>query len=191
MSIIMGRDSSASELLEIDDPSVHLAFPSVCFMEAVSANKHQSWLRKDFEEKLRSEITQLERNRTFSAARSLVGHLNQCLITSDRLFKNQKIFFEMILASIAKKSDLIELRPQTIEAGFLARYIDDPTDNLIACCIIDHARAHPAETKAFLSGNTKDFGTEEVRRAFRDAGIDKVFAEAGNALGWLKSLSNP
>ncbi|MFM6001768.1 MAG: hypothetical protein ACKPE3_02680 [Sphaerospermopsis kisseleviana] len=44
-------------------------------------------------------------------------------------------------------------------------------DNLILQSILDHAQLYPQENKEFISNNSKDFGTSEVKNALEPAGI--------------------
>jgi hypothetical protein len=191
MSIVMGRDPVAETLLDGPDASTRLAFPSICYMEALTAIRHELWIRESFGVELDRQVVQVTRNLISPHARSFLAHLAPCLESNSDLLNDLRDRFNQTLDRLSRKAEFIELNTQVIGSSLSARYVDDPTDNLIVCSIVDHAQTHPAETKAFLSGNTKDFGTEKVRKAFRDAGIDKVFAEAANALGWLKSPSNP
>jgi hypothetical protein len=50
---------------------------------------------------------------------------------------------------------------------------NDIIDNLILQCIISHANASSSsvEEKAFISGNSKDFDTPEVKEALRSVVI--------------------
>jgi hypothetical protein len=191
MSIVMGRDPVAESLLDAASPSFRLAIPSICYMEAVSAIRHELWIRKSFQDELDRQIVQLERNRTSPLATTLLTHLNPCLASNDSLSRALKDHFERTLNRLSQTAEFIELSAPIVGASLSGAYVDDPTDNLIVCSIIDHARGRTAETKAFLSGNSKDFGGETVRTAFRNIGIGKNFTEATNVLGWLKSLSNP
>ncbi|MFB2881649.1 hypothetical protein [Floridanema aerugineum] len=63
---------------------------------------------------------------------------------------------------------------------------DDLIDNLIIKFILNHATLHPDESKVFLSGNTRDFGTPAVQQVLRDAGIN-YFSRTQNFLGWLQT----
>jgi hypothetical protein len=157
MSVAMGRDPVAETLLEELIPSFRLTIPSVCYMEALSAIRYESWIRESFRAELERQIIQLERNRTSPQARSLLTHLNPCLKAQDALLSDMKARFDQTLDRLSRKTEFIELSVQIISTTLSADYLDDPTDNLIVCSIVDHARAHSAEEKAFLSGNSKDF----------------------------------
>jgi hypothetical protein len=191
MSIVMGRDPVAESLLDVASSSFRPAIPSICYMEALSAIRHELWIRQSFQNEMDCQIVQLERNRASSHAGTLLTHLNPCLAANDALSSALKSHFEQVLDRLCRTAEFIELSAPIVGSSLSAAYVDDPTDNHIVCSIIDHARSRAAETKAFLSGNSRDFGSENVRTAFRNVGIDKNFTEAKNVLGWLKSLSNP
>jgi hypothetical protein len=66
---------------------------------------------------------------------------------------------------------------------------NDLMDNLILQSIIDHANQHSEDQKAFISGNTKDFGKQNVQQILNSAGI-QYFSNTKNFLGWLESQSS-
>ena len=64
--------------------------------------------------------------------------------------------------------------------------IDDPTDNLILYCILAHARSHPPSRKAFLSGNSKDFGDRVGTGSTCTAGVEQILlGQRNNAWSWF------
>jgi len=71
-----------------------------------------------------------------------------------------------------------------------SEHIEDPTDNLIMCHVLSHARRHPAEPKAFLSANSKDFGKQDVKNTLRAADVE-YFDRLREALKWLKPPPAP
>ena len=74
-------------------------------------------------------------------------------------------------------------------SGSTIPIIPAPTDNLILHTILADAHARPGgDTKALLTGNTKDFSTADVDTALKAAGINKHFTDVTSALGWLGSL---
>jgi hypothetical protein len=188
MSIAMGRDPEADALLKVSDPPVRLAIPSVCYMEAFSTMKHELWLRKNFKLELDRQMTQLERDRISPHVKSLLVSLNESRVALQNYLDDVGTRFNGAIDQLSRKAESIETNPTVIQECLHRDYLNDPTDNLIVCNIMEHARAHPSDTKAFLSGNTKDFGGEEIRKEFRGAGIEKYFAGAQNIMDWLRSL---
>jgi hypothetical protein len=188
MSIAMGRDPEAASLLSGIDPSVRLAIPGICFLEALGAIQHEHWLRRNFRDELERQITQIARDLVSPQTRPLLNHLDHARVEIDGLANEVKARFDQTLGQLGQSAEIIELTSQAIGEGLGEEIVDDPTDNLILSCIRGHARAHPSEAKAFLSGNTKHFGGERARAALREVGIDKYFTEARSLLGWLRSL---
>ncbi|WP_144080435.1 hypothetical protein [Gloeobacter kilaueensis] len=65
--------------------------------------------------------------------------------------------------------------------------IKDPTDNLILHTITAHAIRNGSGAKAFVSGNTKDFGSQDVKNFLSANGNIQYFAEVSNFLGWYNA----
>ena len=92
---------------------------------------------------------------------------------------------------VNRAAGILEPIPQTpavIQRAVTAMLIPDPTDNLILHSILDHSGRSLGAAKAFLTENTRDFGTEDVRAALAAAGIHRPFRSVANVLGWLTSL---
>ena len=54
---------------------------------------------------------------------------------------------------------MIPATPAILRRAVSTALIPDPTDNLILTSILDHAAQFPADTKALLTDNTRDFAT--------------------------------
>jgi hypothetical protein len=95
------------------------------------------------------------------------------------------------MEQLSQNGEMIALTANIIQESLNATIIvQDPTDNLILHCILNHARLHSTETKVFLSGNIKEFRQlPEVQDALREAGITKYFSRTEDFLGWLQSHS--
>jgi PIN domain len=187
MSIATGRDPSGSTLLSDSPKDVRLAIPQVCFLEALAVLQEESRQRKSFTNLLDQQILQLSRDVTSSNAAALRTSLDAARIVNKKVLEDiHKRLFDSIglLGSIA---ELIGLTPQVLEATRNLVLIEDPTDNLILHCILEHARTFPDIIKAFMSNNRKDFGTKPVQDALQAAGIGKYVVETNQFLGWYRS----
>jgi PIN domain len=187
MSIATGRDPSASTLLSDSPKDVRIAIPQVCFLEALAVLQEESRQRKSFTNLLDQQILQLSRDVTSSNAAALRTSLDAARIVNKKVLEDiHKRLFDSIglLGSIA---ELIGLTPQVLEATRNLVLIEDPTDNLILHCMLEHARTFPDIIKAFMSNNRKDFGTKPVQDALQAAGIGKYVAETNQFLGWYRS----
>jgi hypothetical protein len=190
MSIATGRDPDANNLLLNVPTSVRIAIPAICCMEALSALEGVIKRRNDFANKLREQISQLDRDLTSPYAESLLSHLEESLNENEGLLNNIKVRLFEALELLADNVEMMELTADTLRESLNTVFIEeDPTDNLILHCILNHAHLHANEVKVFLSNNTKDFGVPEVRDALLEAGITKYFSRTEEFLGWLQSQS--
>ncbi len=190
MSIATGRDPDASDILtDIGSPN-RLVLPQVCFMEAFSVLKEMRRSRNKFRDQLNQQINETRRDSTSAHAGELLSLLEQARIASDKLLEDIDTRLFNTVGRLSRGAELIGLTGEILEEQRNTILVEDPTDNLILHCILAHAREHPSEVKAFLSGNHKDFGAQVVQKALKAAGIEKYFAEARNFLGWYGSLPN-
>jgi rRNA-processing protein FCF1 len=188
ISIATGRDSQANTLLQSTPSSVLIAIPSICCMEALSVLEDERKRRKQFMSVLDIQISQLQRDVTSPHAQSLLAHLEQSRIENQALLNDIQIRLFDSLDRLATKAQMIALTAQMLQASLGTPFIEkDPTDNLILHCVLHHSRCHPMDTKVFLSGNVKEFGTPEVKEALHDAGVVKYFTRTQDFLGWLQS----
>ncbi len=84
--------------------------------------------------------------------------------------------------------DQLHPTPDIIHNAITDMLIPDPTDNFILHSILADAQARPADTKALLTGNTRDFSTSDVEAPLQAATIHKHFANVTAALGWLGTI---
>ncbi|MBD2185013.1 PIN domain-containing protein [Aerosakkonema funiforme] len=186
MSIATGRDPEASTLLLSTPASVRLVIPSVCYMEALSALDADLKARRRFNNELDIRLSDARRNLSSQYARSLGFHLEQARIENKKLTDEVKESLFEALTQLARKAESIALSGETLQASLRQNIAEDPTDDLILQCILDHARLYPAEVKVFLSGNSNDFDTQSVREALRNAGVENYFNRTQNFLNWLQ-----
>ncbi|MEG4112727.1 MULTISPECIES: PIN domain-containing protein [unclassified Microcoleus] len=191
MSIATGREAEAIMLLRDLSSSVQLVIPSICYMESLSALEDDLKRQKYFKEQLGRQISETKRDVRSEQVASLSLHLEQSLIYySNRIDKIQFRLREAIYM-LSQNAEMIVLNTEIIEASLNTTIIEkDPTDNLILHYILSHARLHPTETKAFLSGNVKELRKlPEVQYALEEVGITKYFSRTEDFLGWLQSQS--
>ncbi len=109
MSIATGRDSQAVTLLKNTALSAHIAIPSICCMEALSALEDELKRRNRFANELNMQISQLRRDQTSPYAKSLLSHLEQSLIENKALLNDiQNRLFDA-LAHLNTKVEMIAL----------------------------------------------------------------------------------
>src|SRR3954452_24639383 len=85
IGLALKQDPGASELVElaIAERSFQLAFPQVCFMEALTAVTRRVEERARLHRAVEADITQLRRSPSSSQAANLLSVLNDVLVTSE------------------------------------------------------------------------------------------------------------
>jgi PIN domain len=188
MSVAMGREGSADDLLAAVSASVRVTIPSGCYMESFSAFEDEEKRRNWFRAELEKQIGQLRRDTTSANAGTLLSRLEESRIANDQLLNDVQARLFQFVDRAAGILELIPETPATIQRAVTAMLIPDPTDNLILHSILDHAGRFPGASKALLTDNTRDFGTEDVLASLGAVGINSIFRSVTNVLGWLGSL---
>lgn len=188
MSVAMGREARGDDLFAAVAPSLRVAIPSGCYMEAFSAFEDEQRRRNWFRAELEKQIGQLRRDTTSANAGELLRRLEESRIANDELSNDVQTRLFQVVDRAAGILEPIPESPATIHRALTSMLIPDPTDNLILYAILDHASRFPEATKALLTDNTKDFDTSEVRSALAAVGINKYFRSVTNLLGWVGSL---
>lgn len=188
MSIATGRDPEADNLLLNPPASVKIAIPSICCMEALSVLEDEQKRRNRFTGELENQISQLKRDLTSPSAKSLLFHLEESLTENKGLLNDVQVRLFQALENVATKAEMISLNAAILQDNLKnVLILEDPTDNLILHCILNHARSNATEAKVFLSGNSKEFGVRKLQETLRDAGIEKYFFRSQDFIGWLNS----
>lgn len=188
MSIALGRDSEAGNLLLNPPASLQIAIPEVCSMESLSAFESEQKRRFRFSNELNQLISQLRRDLTSASAQSLLSHLDLSLRENENLLNDIKNRLFLALENIAANVTTIPLSPEIIRATLNnSLMFEEPTDNLICQTILSHARTRPSEVKVLMTGNIKDFTKPTVKAALENAGINLYFSRTSNFIGWLQS----
>ncbi|XWK86798.1 MAG: PIN domain-containing protein [Phormidium sp.] len=194
MSIAKGQDTEAGILLRSTPETVRLAIPSICYVEVLSTWQKEKVYSQQFQRELEKQINESKRDQTSIHAKSLVSYLEQARVSSrERLNDIQERLNEAV-TQMFRKAEMITLNEDTLQEisqitlsqPETLMVKDDLIDNLIIKFILNHAALHPDESKVFLSGNTRDFGTPAVQQVLRDAGVN-YFSQTKNFLGWLQT----
>ncbi len=190
MSIALGRDAEAGNLLGNPSASVEIAIPEVCCMESLSAFESERKRRFRFDSELNQQISQLKRDLTSTYARSLLSYLEPSQAENRALINDIKNRLFLALENITANATTIPLNSEITRATLSnSLMFEEPTDNLILQTILSHARTRPTETKVLLTGNTKDFTQPNVKEALQNAGISFYFSRTSSFIGWLASQS--
>lgn len=184
-----GQDPEADAFLRPGAHAFRLAIPCVCFMEALTVLNAETKARNRFLDELSAQIRETGRDRTSEHARRLVQHLAQGHAEAKGWLEDFRNRLTECLYLLSQTSEIIPLDP-TIALNILGQpLLDDPTDRLILHSILWHARLGGPGPKAFLSGNSNDFGQPAALEALTAAGV-RYFARSEAAIGWLKSQTS-
>ncbi len=154
---------------------------SVALGREVKGNDLLAAITADFRVVIPSRITSAN-------AASLLANLEQSRIANDDLLNDVLARLFTFVDQAAPDIDQLHPTPGIIHSAVTNMLIPDPTDNLILHSILADAHARPADTKALLTGNSRDFSVPDVEAALRAAAIHKHFTNVTDALGWLGSL---
>jgi hypothetical protein len=188
MSVAMGREAKGNDLLAAITADFRVVIPSGCYMESFSAFEDEQKRRNWFKNELDQQIAQLRRDITSANAASLLANLERSRIANDKLLNDVLARLFTFVDQAAPRIDQLHPTPDIIHNAVTNMLIPDPTDNFILHSILADAHARPADTKALLTGNTRDFCTRDVEAALKAAAINKHFTDVIAALGWHGSL---
>ena len=168
--------------------TLRLILPSICLMEALTVFEGERKRHGRRLELFGEQLAEVKRNLTSERVPSLFGHLNQARTETDELFKEYTARLFEALDTLGSEAELIHPSPEILIDSRRNVFIDDdPTDNLILACILDHSRRHPSNSKVFLSENRRDFDTNQrANRALRESGV-RYFADASKFLQWHRA----
>ena len=193
MGVATGREVGVETLLTLPPSALRIALPAICVMEAWSVFEDERKRRNAFRQTLDTQISQLLRDRTSIHASALGRHLQRAQAENLDVLDDVATRLRDVQGKLSGRqagfsaAELLTLSEGVLAQNPAAGPTEDPTDNLILAVILEHARQNPGETKVFLSGNTRDFGTDEIRAMLPDAGVSEYFARTEAFLGWFQS----
>jgi hypothetical protein len=192
MSIATGRDPEASLLLRSADRTFRLVLPGVCYLEAASTLESERKRTKQFVQMLAQRTQQSRRDLVWPHARLICDQQEALILSVRDEFAEIERRLLAAIVELSDRADVIGAEPPIVRDGVSQTIIEnDLADNLILHSILHHARSAQADEKAFLSGNTKDFGKDEVKTLLREAGVTRYFSKARPFLDWVDSQPTP
>lgn len=184
------RDLNANKLLSRINAERRLIIPSVCSLEALVALEGQQKQLSNLLESLDTVISQLERN-----SLQKTSNENTALIASRKaaniLFNQLKPDLSDAIGDVLSVAEVITPSTNSIQKTLKNPIlISDKAmrDNLILECISEHATVQSDTKKAFLSSNTKEFGSEQARFTLRASGVI-YFSDTTKLINWMDSQS--
>jgi hypothetical protein len=184
--VAKGQDVVADRLVVERFPGLRVIFPSVCVIESLALLPFERKQRNVLQDELKKHAREASRDKTSAHAPVLAGHLENAATESNELLIDIELRLYDALDCLSEDAELIELNPEIIRDCLSHDYLKDPTDNLILCSVLWHARLHPAGPKAFLSENHGDFGRPAVTAVLAAADV-RYFRRADAAVGWLRA----
>jgi hypothetical protein len=165
--------------------------PAFCVAEAIARFRT---LEKD----ARSFRGQLAQNRreasrmSFDVAKRLTLALETSIREQDYLIEQlptelgafMEELFSSPIAQIPADHEAISRANTFVESHDMSR-----GDALILATVLEHAARHDASTRAFLTGNTRDFGSGSPAGQELSRAKIKVFSKVGAALGFLSATT--
>ena len=193
ISFAKNQDQNYDDFVHFQYPNqisqkLKIITPSICCMESLSVLKSERRKSKRFQENLEAKISELKGSRNSQSSKDVQKCLEQTKIKNDARINDINIRLFEVLEWAGNNLELIQLEPPILIASLNQEYITDPTDNLILHCILNHAKTSSYDQKVLLSGNSKDFGTKEIKEILGAAGVQKYFANIADFLGWLQSI---
>jgi hypothetical protein len=194
MAVAKGRDLEAGQLLRNLSPLIRLAIPAICYVEVINTYRIDKQNQLKFQAEMEKQINEAMRDKISIHADLFKVSLERASIENLLLLNDVQDRLYEIINLLTENSEIINFDNNIIKDISDNIFIETETlpikndlmDNLILQCIVSHANQHPCDQKVFISGNTKDFGKQEVREILNSAKI-KYFSNTKNFLGWLDS----
>ncbi|MBD2133235.1 DUF4935 domain-containing protein [Sphaerospermopsis sp. FACHB-1094] len=185
------QDQDTENLVNSQYPEVttkiKIVTPAICCMESLSVLESERNRSNRFKKNLDDEVSKLKGDRNSTYSGDIKLYLRQAIIKNNERINEINTRLFDVLEWATKTVDLIQLKPDILSKSMENILINDPTDNLILHCILDHAKTSTNEKKVFLSGNHTDFGKPEIKEILQEASIEIYFVKTGDFLGWLNS----
>jgi len=182
-----GRDRVGPDRLA--SPLLRSAIPGVCFLEAFSWMEGENKRRNAFDRTLKEQLTQLKRDLTSPSAKTLTSLLEAAIAENEKLTKHINDRLTDAVVRVSDCSEILPLSLSILEANRRDLLIDELTDNLIAHCILEHARTE-GSPKAFFSENYRDFDGAAGQEALRSASV-LYFRDADQLFEWATAHDGP
>ncbi|WP_433932527.1 PIN domain-containing protein [Sorangium cellulosum] len=190
LSCVQAEEWEATELLsqrpESGGLSVYL--PAFCIAEAIARFRTIERSANEFRDHQLKKRRHDVRTMQHGEAKRLVAALENAIEEQDRLIGVLSYEFDHFIESIFASE--IALIPETHEAvkrahGYVRSLDMSRGDAIVLGTIIEHAARQSAPRKAFVSGNSKDFGPRTAARTELESQGIRSFSRVSDALGWF------
>jgi ATP-dependent Lon protease len=197
MTIAKGRDLEAEKLLLNPLLLIRIAIPAICYVEAINTYRINKQNQLKFQAEIEKQINEAMRDKTSVHAKSFLVSLEKAYIENILLLNDVQNRLSSTIDLLLDNAETINFQNNIIQEICSQVFLETETllikndlmDNLILQSVLDHATQHPNERKVFISGNTKDFGKQNVQQILKSAGIE-YFSNTKDFLGCLESQSS-
>ncbi len=115
IGIAKGQDSQAEDLLQNTPPSLRLAIPSICFVEALTTLEQEEKYNQDFLQKLDIQIHEAERDNNSQIAELLVNLLRQSKVSFFERKNDIERRFYAAFNQLASKAEIMTLNTDILQ----------------------------------------------------------------------------
>lgn len=187
LSCVLHQDLDAGRLFDPSPEPPRIYLPAFCIAEAIARFRTMERETNEFREQL-NKRRRTAANMDLAQAKDLAAALDTAIQKQDQVVALLSLEFSAFMEGLfASNIGLIPESHAAIKrAGAYVDALDlSRGDAIVLATVVEHAAAQEAPRKAFLSGNTKDFGMATPAAAeLGNAGI-KSFSSVRNALGWI------
>ncbi len=190
LSCVLQQDAEAPTLLRPGN-NLQICIPAFCIPEAIARFR-------TLEKEARGFRGQLAQNRR-EASRMRLDVAKRLTVALETAIREQDYLIEQLPAEIGTFmeeffSSPIEQIPADREAirranALVQTHDMSRGDALILATVLDHATRNTASKRAFLTGNTRDFGIGTPAGGELSAAEIKVFSKVSAALGFMSATT--
>lgn len=182
MSASTGRTPEADELLSLPE-NVELAIPIVCFMELHKTFSYMRASELRFTEPFPKKIEKIGQDPN-PRLREFTGALAAADAALFAYIDESARAMPDVVQRTAMRANLITSSREVLSRTG-KRYLSDPTDDMIAGSVIEHAHKNPVSEMAFFSEDG-DFAKPSLVDAMRGVNVGRL-DDISSCLAWCRT----
>jgi len=181
----------AQKLLELSQKKIiNLVIPSISIIEPYWTINNKSHKRNKINEYLNQEIKQLNRSSIYNKKSQCLSNVNKYLININI---STEVHLEKTICDMQKKCEIIKFDSNIIKNSRNYNYFKlKKIDLLILTSIIEDLKTQKSdERKCFISRNSKDFDSPEIKDLLSEYGCILInnFRDGINFINFILKLS--
>ncbi|WP_437953261.1 hypothetical protein WME98_23165 [Sorangium sp. So ce296] len=190
LSCVQAEEWEATDLLRLrpDHAALSVYLPAFCIAEAIARFRTIERSANEFRDQQLKKRRHDVRSIQHGEAKRLIAALENAIEEQDRLIGVLSYEFDHFIEAIFASD--VALIPENHDAvkrahGYVRSLDMSRGDAIVLGTIVEHAARQSEPRKAFVSGNSKDFGPRTAAcRELEGQGI-RGFSRVSDALGWL------